>query len=102
MVADVRAAVVGPHVRHGAPASYTGDRVLVYTGKAGVAAITGNAGATANFSVTRYSASSSSGSNLLVNTTDAYTGRVPIDAGPALFVVTTSPGSPWTINPTAT
>jgi hypothetical protein len=71
-----------------------GDSVLLYQGSRGVAAITGNA-AGRYFGVSVYT---STERDSLVNTTDPYTGSVPMPAGPALIAVTGE--GDWTINVT--
>lgn len=74
--------------------SGTGDAVLFYAGPGGVAAITGNKGGVADFAVMELTADNPTG-NLLVNTTDPYSGRVNFDAGPAYVVV--GAAGPWTL-----
>jgi hypothetical protein len=69
-----------------------GDAVLKYVGGTGIAAITGNKGGRF-FAVSEYT---DSGSDVLVNTTDVYSGSVPLSAGPALVEIQAI-GS-WSIN----
>ena len=75
--------------------TYYGDRVLRYVGKAGVAAITGNANGVAEFVVKEYE-----GNNVktLVSTAHPYAGRVPIRAGPELLVISAGSEDSWTID----
>jgi hypothetical protein len=74
----------------------TGDTVLEYVGKSGVLAVTGNAGGVDNFSIIEYG---TDGTNLLVNTVDPYTGRVPIQSGPEILVI--SAANAWTLSVTS-
>lgn len=74
--------------------SGAGDGVIIYDGLAGVAEITGN-DASSYFGVSVYSDTESDN---LVNTTEAYSGRVPIPAGIVLVAFTAT--GPWTITVT--
>lgn len=76
-----------------APQTGAGDAVLIYQGPRGVAKIDGNAEGR-YFGVKAYG--SSGGGNSLVNTTDPYTGSVPMPAGPAIVVVTAAGN--WSID----
>ncbi len=82
-----------PRLNAGANAG-SGDAVLLYQGPRGVAAVTGNAEGR-YFGVSLYTAT---GRDSLINTTDPYTGSVPLPAGPAVVAMTSS--GDWTINVT--
>jgi hypothetical protein len=60
-----------------------GDNVILYTGPSGIAAFTHNG--ESNFAVVQ---AGEAGTDLLVNEIGAYTGRVPAEAGPSVFIVT--------------
>jgi hypothetical protein len=66
-----------------------GDDVIRYTGKAGVAAITHTG--ESNFIVRSYGARSTG----LVNEIGAYSGKVPVAAGPAVWAVMAD--GDWTV-----
>jgi hypothetical protein len=69
----------------------TGDEVLIYDGKTGIAALTHDG--SSNFIVVYYGTGGRTG---MVNEIGGYDGRVPIRAGPALIEINAD-GS-WTIN----
>jgi hypothetical protein len=68
----------------------SGDEVLIYQGRTGIAALTHDG--SSNFIVHEYT---STGSNSMVNEIGPYNGRVPIAAGPALVEVLAD--GHWTI-----
>jgi hypothetical protein len=73
------------------PATGTGDSVFLYSGGAATWALSGRG--KGNFIVTEYSANPMPGIN--VNAIGAYTGKDPVDAGPAAIVIKAD--GPWTI-----
>jgi hypothetical protein len=87
---DMRSA---PTFTSAAPQTGAGDAVLIYQGSRGVARIQGNAEGR-YFGVKAYG--SGGAGNSLVNTTDPYTGSVPMPAGPAIVVVTAN--GDWSID----
>lgn len=76
-------------------AAGTGDAVLVLSADADIATITGNADAK-HFAVNSYGGLFA---DLLVNTTEPYTGQVQVGAGARVFVITAE--GDWTIDLTA-
>lgn len=82
--------LTAPELKTGAN-SGSGDQVFIWRGRAGIAQIDGNAGAR-HFGVI---ALTGTGNKLLVNTTDPYSGSVPMPAGPGFLTV--SADSDWSI-----